>query len=609
MARFTCFSTLLVGKKKKSSKESKKFNNAKQPTGTEKPKVKPEELFLEVPVTNAELAKNAELARNAELAVKTETNHQKPDQEKDKSISLTRNSSNDPLISNGSNGSTRLASPKLLKRSCSNIERRTKYLTNSPNLNLKKPHSYDDLKNIKDFNINNSILKEREMKPDSPLSVKSSCSADKIMLKKRSSSQVLPSRSRKLWWRLFMWSHRNDYNNNINNNNNICNYENINDCGHDNKGGYNSDTVEIMDNEKRKEKMDDEGNNNEWVAFNAETSYFDRVNAWVNSIPNENNNNNNNETDYFNTDNYYYNNVFAEEEEEEEGLLNKNEDNFCIGESSSNNKDQIVISQKRRGGDEIAQANDIIQSLNVLSNVAHISGMGLKVVPIVSAFTSLKAVNLSNNFIVNITAGALPKSLHTLDLSRNKIGNIEGLRELTRLRVLDLSYNRISRIGHGLSNCTAIKELYLAGNKISNVEGLHRLLKLTVLDLSFNKITTTKSLGQLVANYNSLLALNILGNPIQTNIGDDQLKKSVLGLLPKLTYMNKQLINKAQRGREIGVSDRVAKAALGSGQWGGASRRKPARRSGHSSSGHSGSGSVRGAGSGRGEKGKMRYRK
>jgi hypothetical protein len=29
------------------------------------------------------------------------------------------------------------------------------------------------------------------------------------MLKRRSSSQVLPSRSRKLWWRLFLWSHRN----------------------------------------------------------------------------------------------------------------------------------------------------------------------------------------------------------------------------------------------------------------------------------------------------------------------------------------------------------------------------------------------------------------
>jgi Leucine-rich repeat (LRR) protein len=60
---------------------------------------------------------------------------------------------------------------------------------------------------------------------------------------------------------------------------------------------------------------------------------------------------------------------------------------------------------------------------------------------------------------VQITAGSLPKGLHSLDLSRNSIAVIEGLRELTRLRVLNLSYNRISRIGHGkqasMSLCSA----------------------------------------------------------------------------------------------------------------------------------------------------------
>lgn len=123
----------------------------------------------------------------------------------------------------------------------------------------------------------------------------------------------------------------------------------------------------------------------------------------------------------------------------------------------------------------------------------------------------------------------------------------------------------------GLSNCTLVKELYLAGNKISDVEGLHRLLKLTVLDLSFNKITTTKALGQLVANYNSLQALNLLGNPIQVNIGDEQLHKAVCGLLPKLVYLNKETI-KPRRTREM-LTDSVAKAALGN------SSRTPNRRS------------------------------
>jgi Leucine-rich repeat (LRR) protein len=113
-----------------------------------------------------------------------------------------------------------------------------------------------------------------------------------------------------------------------------------------------------------------------------------------------------------------------------------------------------------------------------------------------------------------------------------------------------------------LSSCTLIRELYVAGNKISDVEGLHRLFKLTVLDLSFNRITTTKALGQLVANYNSLLVLNLLGNAIQKNIGDVRLNKRVTSLLPKLVYLNKQPV-KAQRAvREIFI-DRVAKPGLG----------------------------------------------
>lgn len=145
-----------------------------------------------------------------------------------------------------------------------------------------------------------------------------------------------------------------------------------------------------------------------------------------------------------------------------------------------------------------------------------------------------------------------------------------------------------------MSNCTLIKELYLAGNKISDVEGLHRLLKLTVLDLSFNKITTVKALGQLVANYNTLQALNLLGNSIQSHISDDQLRKAVCDLLPKLVYLNKQPI-KPQRAREV-LTDSVAKAALGNSSWN-SSRRAGKRvvsqgRSSVSAAGHKSSASV-----------------
>ncbi|KAK1307919.1 hypothetical protein QJS10_CPA09g00421 [Acorus calamus] len=423
----------------------------------------------------------------------------------------------------GTRRPTFCASPKL-KRSCSNLETRdlVRRIANPLSLLPSKSYSFDGRGG-------------GEALQGSPHS------ADRVMLKKRSSSQVLPSRSRRLWWKLFLWSHRN------------LHVQKIKKQSDNEKGGYSSDTLpNLCQDDKDKEQK------HQWVAFSMESSPLGRVDAWVNSLDVESV-------------------LPVDDDVDDDDAARMN--SFEVGESSGKNNS---TQKGRRGGlaEEVLQANNIIQSLNSFSSVAHISGIGLKAIPIISAFASLRSVNLSGNFIAQITPGALPKSLHSLDLSRNKITAIEGLRELTRLRVLNLSYNRISRIGHGLSNCTLIKELYLAGNKISEVEGLHRLLKLAVLDLSFNKITTAKALGQLVANYSSLMALNLLGNPVQSNIGDDQLRKTMSGLLPQLAYLNKQSI-KPRRAREV-AGDSVARAALGNNGFGG--RRKPMRRVSHVSS-------------------------
>lgn len=268
--------------------------------------------------------------------------------------------------------------------------------------------------------------------------------------------------------------------------------------------------------------------------------------------------------------------------------------------------------------------------------------------------TGLNSVILSHSefsFSVRITAGALPRGLHALNLSRNKISTIEGLRELTRLRVLDLSYNRILRIGHGktnldyissllfvilfaeiiflmplsidiqmfladllilspfsppsvlvylflictgLASCSSLKELYLAGNKISEVEGLHRLLKLSILDLSFNKISTAKCLGQLAANYNTLQAINLDGNPAQKNVGDEHMKKYLQGLLPHLVYYNRQpmkvssLKDGAERSVRLGMNShqfdrglRADRKTTRKGSQGVAATRRPSITSTH----------------------------
>uniref|UniRef100_A0A1D1XZV1 Protein phosphatase 1 regulatory subunit pprA n=1 Tax=Anthurium amnicola TaxID=1678845 RepID=A0A1D1XZV1_9ARAE len=237
-----------------------------------------------------------------------------------------------------------------------------------------------------------------------------------------------------------------------------------------------------------------------------------------------------------------------------------------------------------KGSGAVKAAYNYISSLTPASTSAYLGNLGLVVIPFLSAFPSLRVLNLSGNSIVRITYGSLPRGLHMLNLSRNNISIIEGLRELTRLRVLDLSYNRIFRIGHGLAACSSLKELYLAGNKISEVEGLHRLLKLNVLDLTFNKISTVKSLGQLAANYGSLQAINLEGNPAQRNVGDDQLQKYLRGVCPRLIYFNKHII-RTNSGKEL--SERLARSAT-SHQFdnGVRSDHRRSRRGHHTTSSH-----------------------
>ncbi|XP_031122428.1 uncharacterized protein LOC116025354 [Ipomoea triloba] len=458
------------------------------------------------------------------------------------------------------------ASPKLM-RSCSDLATKDSFKRIADQLLPSKSHqSFDEIRKLAG-KLSEDVIPQSL---GSPVSVMTHGSADKVLLKKHSSSQVLPSASRKLWWKLFLWSHRNLHVESVPKPQVVLTKPALNQ-----QGGYSSDTLEQRNIELSKigspgsftgESLNIGNSNtnnqswngfhgasglwpqNQWVAFPEESSSFSRVDMWVKELP-----------------------VQPPILIEKEDYI---EEDVIFPASPERSSSPLSPLPNASVPEEVAHANSVIRSLNSSSTVALIAGTGLKVIPNMSGLSSLRSVNLSANFIVHITPGSLPKGLHVLNLSRNKIATVEGLRELTRLRVLDLSYNKISRIGQGLSNCTLIKELYLAGNKISDVEGLHRLLKLTVLDVSFNKITTTKALGQLVANYNSLQALNLLGNPIQSNISDDQLRKTVCSLLPKIAFLNKQPIN-PQKAREVGT-DAVAKAALGSGSR--SSYRKGAKR-------------------------------
>uniref|UniRef100_A0A0E0K9W2 Uncharacterized protein n=1 Tax=Oryza punctata TaxID=4537 RepID=A0A0E0K9W2_ORYPU len=614
MTKISCFSALLASKRKL-SKVTSKIGYGKKSGGNEFQKVKPVEFMEETDTVDIGkgggdivLACDTKVVafNAAELACEGR------DKDDDK-VSVKRDKSDVDLVAGGGEDSSGyntdavdkdassaaapdtsepgvgLMGPAMtsrLERSCSNIEtsRRGSKAFDLPAKSL----SYGDLKALP---AGGSATATPVGAPDaSPTaSAKTTCSADHVMLKKRSSSQVLPSRSRKLWWRLLLRSHRN-----LHRPSSTVPALALPSAEqpHD---GYASDTLDAgaakVDVKNKGIAVDHKPIPSQWMAFSSEATSLDRVSAWVNSLVDN----------PFKANEEYI--VEHDDDDDDTARLHCTE----IGEPSSFGG-KFPVQKRRRVAGEAIKANSIVQTLTTSSSVAHVSGMGLTVIPVISPFSSLRAVNLSGNLIVQISSGSLPKGLHSLDLSRNKISVIEGLRELTRLRVLNLSYNKISRIGHGLSNCGAIRELYLAGNKISDVEGLHRLLKLAMVDLSFNKITTTKALGQLVANYSSLRALNLVGNPVQTNIGDDALRKAASGLLSRLEYLNKQPV-RPQRAREA-AKDSVAKAALGNGGWSSLRRPTPSSRRLSQSPGSSAKnrGRDNGSGSHRGRRSRSKSR-
>jgi hypothetical protein len=264
-----------------------------------------------------------------------------------------------------------------LQRSCSNIETaRPGWRAFDDVLFPAKSRSHDDLVALPAGSLFTSPNVNGEPGGASPASsVRSTCSADRVMLKRRSSSQVLPSRSRKLWWSLFLWSHRNLHRPGAamssaplppadTNDDDACRSQQRND------DGYTSDTVDTKKNKGIAAAEEEPAIRNQWVAFSAEASAsLDRVSAWVS-------------------------NSLIHAEEEEDGIME-------VGESSGTKGHHIQAPARRRSPakNDAAQASSVVQTLNAFSTVAHVSGMGLKVVPMISAFSSLRAVNLSGNLI------------------------------------------------------------------------------------------------------------------------------------------------------------------------------------------------------------------
>jgi hypothetical protein len=155
--------------------------------------------------------------------------------------------------------------------------------------------------------------------------------------------------------------------------------------------GYTSDTLGAVtaDAKNKGVAVDADPIPSQWVAFSAEASPLDRVSAWVNSLGNGSFHaiDEGDATGHFGDGGAYRRRPRCSEIVE-------------LSTTTAGGK-RHPPQAKRRAADEAAQASGIVQTLNSFSSVAHIAGMGLKAVPTVAAFSTLRAVNLSGNMIGN----------------------------------------------------------------------------------------------------------------------------------------------------------------------------------------------------------------
>ena len=84
-------------------------------------------------------------------------------------------------------------------------------------------------------------------------------------------------------------------------------------------------------------------------------------------------------------------------------------------------------------------------------------------------FTYLKSIDLSNNRIEQIDSLQNLKSLQYLDLSNNQLKEINLLQHLTSLEILHLSQNQITKID-SLKYLISLTKLYLSFNQIKEIE-------------------------------------------------------------------------------------------------------------------------------------------
>lgn len=157
--------------------------------------------------------------------------------------------------------------------------------------------------------------------------------------------------------------------------------------------------------------------------------------------------------------------------------------------------------------DSILYHNKISQS-----SILDLSFLRLNIVPVLSEFTWVEKLNLSNNFLTKVSN--LPPNTISITLSCNNISNIENSRFHDNLKELDISKNSLKKFDGG--SFQKLKTLLINKNDLEEFIFPPNLINLDITD---NKISSCLEFP------NSLKKINCPNNKLDKIIVNSQLEK------------------------------------------------------------------------------------
>ena len=200
---------------------------------------------------------------------------------------------------------------------------------------------------------------------------------------------------------------------------------------------------------------------------------------------------------------------------------------------------------RERDGYVLPEVNDILW----------LSDKRWRAVAGLDAFTGVTALHLENNRIGPTLGDGLQtmRKLSVLHLSGNALTSVDDAQLARRhpsLVSVSLAGNRVERVANGTFP-NSLRQLTLAKNRLrdaSAIEALTRLPDLETLDLSENELAADAddSVLGVLAEFPSLRALNLRGNPLVSSLGLDY-RRALVSALPCLTCLDDKAVSTMER--------------------------------------------------------------